>query len=321
MTIQKNWIRKMKTVFMTVLLAGLLMSQTVYAIDPLQVGASVALKINCHPEAEIEFPEVGFCIYKVGEIDEFAEVTPIGEFADYPVEYAQEDASGWKALAQTLAGFVKRDQIEPYDYNVTDAKGVTEFPAGDKTMTTGLYLVTGETYVYNQVRYQTQPMLICLPNRDVDDTWIYEQEIMTKYDSEDELTEVKVIKEWKDNDDSAKKRPQEIEVQLLKDGEVFETVKLNKENDWRYTWSDLKPAEWTVTEKDKVDGYTVLVEQDEDTFVVENTYKDNHPTTNPHTPNKKLPQTGMLWWPVPLLAGAGMLCFLAGWTMRRKNEQ
>lgn len=35
-----------------------------------------------------------------------------------------------------------------------------------------------------------------------------------------------------------------------------------------------------------------------------------------------LPQTGMLWWPVPLLATAGMLCYLFGWLKnRRLGEQ
>ena len=31
-----------------------------------------------------------------------------------------------------------------------------------------------------------------------------------------------------------------------------------------------------------------------------------------------LPQTGMLWWPVPILATAGMLCYLIGWMKNRR---
>lgn len=33
----------------------------------------------------------------------------------------------------------------------------------------------------------------------------------------------------------------------------------------------------------------------------------------------KLPQTGQLWWPVPLLAAAGMILFAAGWMQRRQE--
>lgn len=32
-----------------------------------------------------------------------------------------------------------------------------------------------------------------------------------------------------------------------------------------------------------------------------------------------LPQTGQLWWPVPLMAVAGMICFAAGWKRRYEN--
>ena len=34
----------------------------------------------------------------------------------------------------------------------------------------------------------------------------------------------------------------------------------------------------------------------------------------------KLPQTGMLWWPVPLLAVAGVALFLAGWIRHGRGE-
>lgn len=34
-----------------------------------------------------------------------------------------------------------------------------------------------------------------------------------------------------------------------------------------------------------------------------------------------LPQTGQLWWPVPVLAGAGMLTFIMGWILRRKEHE
>lgn len=36
--------------------------------------------------------------------------------------------------------------------------------------------------------------------------------------------------------------------------------------------------------------------------------------------DSKLPQTGMLIWPIPVLAFAGMVCFLTGWAKRKKDE-
>ena len=50
-------------------------------------------------------------------------------------------------------------------------------------------------------------------------------------------TEVTVTKEWKDNDDQDGKRPESIEVVLKADGDVIETVELNENNKWTYTWT------------------------------------------------------------------------------------
>ena len=47
------------------------------------------------------------------------------------------------------------------------------------------------------------------------------------------------------------------------------------------------------------------------------------PTDPPPTkPSGKLPQTGQMNWPVPVLLSVGLLCFLGGWCLRRgkKNE-
>ena len=38
----------------------------------------------------------------------------------------------------------------------------------------------------------------------------------------------------------------------------------------------------------------------------------------PEKPGGKLPQTGQLWWPVPMLACAGMTLFLLGWVRKEQ---
>ena len=45
--------------------------------------------------------------------------------------------------------------------------------------------------------------------------------------------------------------------------------------------------------------------------------------TRPPRPDddEHLPQTGLNWWPVWLLAGAGMLLFVIGWIRRRESEE
>ena len=47
--------------------------------------------------------------------------------------------------------------------------------------------------------------------------------------------------------------------------------------------------------------------------------KPTSPATNPTFPGgKKLPQTGQLWWPVPVLACGGLGCIVVGLFRRRR---
>lgn len=41
---------------------------------------------------------------------------------------------------------------------------------------------------------------------------------------------------------------------------------------------------------------------------------------DPDIPLTTLPQTGMLWWPVPVLALSGMVLFLFGWAGKRRED-
>ena len=69
----------------------------------------------------------------------------------------------------------------------------------------------------------------------------------------------------------------------------------------------------------RVRGYTVSITQESGTFVVTNTPKQPSvmpPTDQPKEPT--LPQTGELWWPVPVLAAAGLLLIAAGAGKKRK---
>ena len=66
------------------------------------------------------------------------------------------------------------------------------------------------------------------------------------------------------------------------------------------------------------EDYTVAVTQQEITFTVTNT-NDNPPPPPPDEP--KLPQTGLLWWPVPVLAGIGAVALFFGiFLLLRKKE-
>lgn len=156
--------------------------------------------------------------------------------------------------------------------------------------------------------------------------WVYDVTVNPKYssqpESDDRITR-KVLKVWKD-EGNEKSRPEEVIVQLLQDGAVYDTVALNAANNWRYTWENLDGnSRWTMVEKE-MDDYTVTVTREGVTFVVTNTYTGDTPAAPPGKPAEpKLPQTGQLWWPVPVLLAVGLLLVLIGLICRRgiENEE
>ncbi|MEF2877279.1 MAG: Cna B-type domain-containing protein [Blautia sp.] len=277
------------------------------------------------------FSDVEFRIYRVADISEKGEFTLTEDYADYAVSLAGLDSSGWRALAQTLDAYIARDGLGPLQTKATDSSGQAIF----ENLPTGLYLVEGECCRQNGYSYNPEPCLVSLPGLDQESNeWTYEENISCKYQREDspdldqDSIERKVLKVWKDDGKEAK-RPEEISVQLLRDGAVYDTVTLSADNDWRYTWRDLdSKSQWQMTEYETPKNYTVSVNQEGITFVMTNTYQtvtdtpeDTTTGSNTSTGQNKLPQTGMLWWPVPVLACGGMLLILLGWRKLRHEEK
>lgn len=259
------------------------------------------------------FPQTEFSVYRVADISENGTYTLRGDFAEYPVSLEDLDSSGWRALAQTLDAYAARDGLTPYQTKETGEDGKLRFIG----LPAGLYLVTGEQYTDGNTIYNPEPMMISLPGLTEDGEWSYEIEAVCKYDCEfitDEPVSCKVQKVWKDtgNED---KRPEEISVQLLENGRVADIVILNQENNWEYTWENLdRGSKWQVVENRIADNYTVTITQETNVFVITN--------TRPSQLSSKLPQTGLLWWPVPVLFCGGLFFIAAGMiTRRRQGEQ
>ena len=165
-----------------------------------------------------------------------------------------------------------------------------------------------------------------------------------------------LLKVWEDKG-SEDARPQSVTVDLLRDGEVYDSVELSAGNNWRHDWTNLSPnADWQVTER-AVEGYTASVSQSGITFVITNTLRNSPPHGPGETPSPEetpppeedledwepplgdmkledppqeeelednevplanLPQTGQLWWPVPFLAMGGVLLMFLGFAQRRR---
>ncbi len=305
----KNILKRFGTLLLVFLLGISGMTMTALASGKIDLGRQGSLSVY-FGENGIGFSDVAFSIYRVAGISEEGTYTLTGDFAQYPVRLENLDSSGWRALAQTLDAYVARDGIVPITTRKTEQNGRFQLTG----ISVGLYLVTGEQYVDGSIVYTPEPILVSMPGLDADDEWDYSVEASCKFDQEDTADSSvsrKVQKVWKD-DGNETKRPEEIMVQLLENGNVVDTVVLNQKNNWEYVWNDLDSrSKWQIVEAKVPNGYTVTMAQEGNVFVLTNTYPRKQPPT--------LPQTGMLWWPVPILACAGLALLITGLILRRKQ--
>ena len=170
---------------------------------------------------------------------------------------------------------------------------------------------------------------------------------------EDHETSVTVEKKWILDDGG--QMPASVTVALLRNGEVYKTVKLNAGNHWRHTWTGLSDRyDWSVAEVDVPEGFTSSMEKNGWTYTIINDDLPEEPETPPDEPDEPeepdtpeepetppeepdepetdipddgtpgepdqptLPQTGQSWWPVWLLAIAGAILMLAGILVKKR---
>lgn len=222
--------------------------------------------------------------------DAFTELEADAEEVDWGIG---EDVSN---LADALSAHIEGNNIAPVQTDSTDQEGRITFDE----LPFGLYLALGDRVSKDGWIYTPQPILVWIPCTNPDGGLDYAPVCSPKHDREPEEPEIEPIeitveKVWIDDGS----HPSLVTIQLLCDGEVYDEVTLNDQNNWRYAWKALEADhEWQIKEKNIPDGYTAKVTNKGTAYTVTNT--------------KGLPQTGQLWWPVPILLGAGLILVLFG---------
>ena len=301
------------------LAAAVLLPVSAAAAGSVDVDSPASLTITAQYDGAA-LPDVKFDIYLVSTMDESGELTPVEAFSAYAdeLDIRGRDDAAWQAMAEKLERELllgNLGALAPTDTAVTDAAGEAHFPTEGKRLTLGLYLVPGTRTEIGGYVYSTAPFFVLVPEQDKEtNTWNYDVTALAKPAKSPVLTDLEVIKIWKD-EGHTQQRPQSISIQLLQDGVPYgEPVTLPYNGAWQYTWHDLDSNhKWTVTEA-QVSGYQPPdIRQEGNTFIVTNTWE------TPGTPGEpNLPQTGQLWWPVPAMVAAGLLLVLIGLLRRRR---
>ncbi len=304
-------------------------SDTALAQGPIDINKNVTLTIK-YPYKDVQFQ-----IFKVADVSTYGEYTLTDDFKKYSVPLKPSEQDDWRAAAYTLSGYVRRDNLVCQQAVNSNSQGKIIF----SNVSPGLYLIIGESIVLNNMKYEPSPFLLILPALDESGNWVTDVTVTAKYSSDSVGTsggktlDRKVLKIWEKDDRS--QRPKYVDVQLLRNGKIWDSVRLSKKNNWRYEWENLDAQyTWKVVEKTVPDGYSVIIELDKKTYVITNT-KNSTPST-PEQPDKPsvpgptvqkpqskpmLPQTGVLWWPVGILGISGTLMLLFGFIRRKQNHE
>ena len=118
----------------------------------------------------------------------------------------------------------------------------------------GLYLIRQNNILdgYSAI----ESYLITIPTLN-DNLWVYDIDSVPKTEII-KMFSLNIRKIWKTD----KELPDFITIELLLDGEIKDTVKLGKDNDWKYTWEKIPYSDkYTVREKDSPKGYTTIYDK------------------------------------------------------------
>ena len=223
----------------------------------------------------------------------FTFTEPFADFGGTPEELQSAEDS------ERLAEYVKENGISGTKA-VTDSSGCAVF----EDLPLGLYLVAQTKSA--EGFSDCSPFLVSLPIEE-DGVWVYEADATPKTDVE-QLVDITVKKVWNDGNDPSS-RPDSVTVNLYRDSVLLDTVILNSENNWSYTWQALPKSDGYSVEEESVSGYAASYSQSGSVFTVTNT--------------PKLVQTGQLNWPIPVLAVCGVGLFAVGWGLvflKRKKD-
>ncbi|MBO2527097.1 MAG: hypothetical protein CW335_02820 [Clostridiales bacterium] len=313
----KKWTKLFFTALSALLLLNSLSLQS-FAADKIDTAQEASLTI-CYVHEEQPLSDAEFNLYRVADVSADVQFTVDEAIASYPVDFENMDEDRWAVLANTLQGYVEKDALMPSASGKTDTAGRLVI----QNLKPGLYLVLGTRVTVGISVYSAVPFLICIPSADNStgewnyDPVAYPKTTVNEVPPVPEKTTVKVLMIWNDKG-SESKRPAQISVQLLCDGEPYSTVTLSKENHWSYIWNDLdKDHSWNVIEI-AIENYKVEQTKDGITFCLTNTYTGT-PPAKPDPPHNPLPQTGLLWWPVPALVGAGIMVVVIALVLRKRS--
>lgn len=219
-------------------------------------------------------------LYKVGErTSDGGNFRQTGDFAAFQVNLRRLTEERVNEAAQTLQSYAVANKLSPLREGQTNENGEIEFSGLDA----GLYLVSGTLLKIDSHYYVPTTALVEI--RAEDENLRYDAYPKFQYQvMNGQPRRYVAYKKWVGDEENIENRPKQIVVDIYKDEEYYDSVILNDENNWQYTWIDNEGASaWIVMEKDIPERYELNVMYDESRYILENSYVGGGTTTTTNT--------------------------------------
>lgn len=293
------------------------------ALKPLPVYAAEFVDVDRQCSLELEYSSngTGFAgldiqIYRIAEMYADGTYALAAPFDQLPVKiHGIQHQREWRDAANTLAAYITAQQIPATKTEKTNDAGKAAFA----DLETGIYLVMGLSVKTESHTYQFENFCLFLPTPQSDGALKYDMAAKPKFSvtpNPEQPGEIsyQVVKLWKDAGNEAG-RPERVEVDILKNGVVQETVALHAENNWTYAWTAPEGEDaWTVVEKNVPEGYSVVMTASGTAFTITNT----RPAEEDEPP-KTGDSFSLRFW-LSAMSISGMMLMLCGTLPKRKRR-
>lgn len=249
---------------------GLLQVECAAAVIDTAYPCSLTLSYTKNGNA---FPNLEIEIYRVAELRADGEYMLVEPFSGYPIKiHGISSQQEWRDTAQTVRNYAAANQIAPYQSQKTDHEGRVCFTG----LETGLYMVKGTSAKENGKVFVFHDFMIYLPTY-MEGDYDYDVEANPKHTEHIHHSRYTVVKLWADSG-ANDQRPESVCVDIVKDGEIWESVTLSGENNWSYSWDvPQEGGDWSVMERDVPDGYEVSITSNGNTFTITNSKAPSKP--------------------------------------------
>ena len=273
----------MKKIIIPVLLIylSLFMPSEVFALstteakEEIDINRKSSLTINYNND----LTDTEVKLYKIASVSKDFQYQLSTDFSVYPININGITSDlDWNILDNTINSYIVADGIEAFKtYFINDNFLKIE------NLEVGLYFVKMEKIDKDDYVLIFDNFLLSVPNLGEDGYWDYDVSIYPKVESyipKYEKIDYTVIKQWRDDKVN---RPKSVDIDIYKDGVLVDSQVLSTSNNFTYSFETLDDgSEWSVVERNILEGYNVSILNKNRNFIIINTdthYEEDNPKT------------------------------------------